>query len=257
MNLIQSIIISVVEGLTEFLPISSTGHLILTADLMQIFQSDFVKSFEIFIQLGAIMAIIFLYWKRLVIDINIWKKIIVAFIPTAIVGFSLYKLIKYYLLDNTQVVLISLFLGGIALIILESKYNKKNADVKTVKELTYKKAFIIGMFQSVSIIPGISRSAATIFGGLLLGLERELAVEFSFFLAIPTMVAATGLDMVKSKFSYSEYQYLLLVLGFTVAFVTALLAVKYFLNFIKKHSFIPFGVYRIILALVFWFVVLK
>lgn len=171
--------------------------------------------------------------------------------------FSLYKLIKYYLLDNTQVVLISLFLGGIALIILESKYNKKNADVKTVKELTYKKAFIIGMFQSVSIIPGISRSAATIFGGLLLGLERELAVEFSFFLAIPTMVAATGLDMVKSKFSYSEYQYLLLVLGFTVAFVTALLAVKYFLNFIKKHSFIPFGVYRIILALVFWFVVLK
>lgn len=257
MNLLQTIILAIVEGLTEFLPISSTGHMILTANFMQISQSDFVKSFEIIIQLGAIMAIIILYWRRLVIDINIWKKIIVAFVPTAIVGYSLYKFIKYYLLGNTQVVLISLFLGGIALIFLELKYNKNNADVKTIKELTYKKAFIIGMFQSVSIVPGISRSAATIFGSLIIGLERELAVEFSFFLAIPTMVAATGLDLLKSNFNYSQYQYLLLVLGFVGAFITALQTVRYFVNYIKKHSFIPFGVYRIILALVIWFTVLR
>ena len=252
MNFFQVLILSVVEGITEFLPISSTGHLILVSDLFKIPQTEFQKSFEIIIQLGAIFAVIILYWRTILFKKEIWLKILTAFLPTAILGFTLYKIIKSYLLGNTWVTLSALFLGGIALIILEKIYKDDKNKLERVDQLSFKQAFIIGLFQSVSMIPGVSRAAATIFGGLFSGLKRKEAVEFSFLLAIPTMFAATGLDLVKNSFSFTFDQWLLLIVGFIGAFITAIFAVKYFLRFIQKHTFTPFGIYRIILSLISW-----
>lgn len=252
MSFIQVIILSIVEGITEFLPISSTGHLILISNFLKIPQTEFVKSFEIIIQLGAIFAVAVLYWRTILFKKEIWLKVLTAFLPTAILGFTLYKMIKSYLLGNTWVTLWALFLGGIALIILEKIYKEDKNKLEKIDQLSFKQAFIIGLFQSISMIPGVSRAAATIFGGLFSGLKRKEAVEFSFLLAIPTMFAATGLDLVKSSFSFSGNQWLLLIIGFIGAFITAILAVKYFLRFIQKHTFISFGIYRIILALIFW-----
>lgn len=257
MNYLQAIILSVVEGFTEFLPISSTGHLILTSNLLGIPQSEFMKSFEIIIQLGAILAVVVLYWRTLIKNITLWKPVIIAFLPTAILGFSLYKAIKHYLLGNTLVTLTSLFLGGILLIILEKKYTKIRRETQPIEKLGIKKALLIGLFQSISMIPGVSRAAATIFGGLFLGLNRVEAVEFSFLLAIPTMLAATSLDLIKSNLYFSGNEYLLLLIGFIGAFFTALASVKFLLNFIKKHTFIPFGIYRIALAVLFWLSVVR
>ena len=182
MNLVHVFILSLVEGITEFLPISSTGHLILASKLLGIMESNFTKTFQISIQLGAIMAVVFLYFKKFTQSLDLYKKLLVAFIPTAIVGFFLYPFIKGYLLGSSQVVVWSLFLGGIAIILFE-KYHKP---IKP-RVLTTKHYFLIGVFQSFSVIPGVSRAAATIIGGLLTGLNRETATEFSFLLAVPTM----------------------------------------------------------------------
>jgi undecaprenyl-diphosphatase len=254
MNYLQSIIISVIEGLTEFLPISSTGHMILASEIMKISQSEFVKSFEIIIQLGAILAVVVLYWRRFLEGIRIWKVLLAAFLPAGILGFVLYKLIKHYLLGNVYVVLSALFIGGIVFIILEKYYSSKELRIGEIKDLSLKNAFIIGLFQSVSMIPGVSRAASTIFGGLIVGLDRKSAVEFSFLLAVPTMMAATALDLVKSNFHFSVSEISILLVGFIGAFVTALFAVKFFLEYIKKHNFIPFGIYRIIISIVFWII---
>lgn len=251
MNYFQAIILSIIEGFTEFLPISSTGHLILTSYLLGIPQTEFMKSFEIIIQLGAILAVVVLYWKTLIKNIILWKPVIIAFLPTAILGFTLYKAIKQYLLGNTLVTLVSLFLGGILLIILEKQYSKILHASKPIEKLGVKKAFLIGLFQSVSMVPGVSRAAATIFGGMFLGLSRKEAVEFSFLLAIPTMLAATVLDLLKSNFSFSGNEYLLLSIGFIGAFITAVMSIKFLLNLIKNHTFIPFGIYRIVLAILY------
>lgn len=251
MQYFQALILSTIEGITEFLPISSTVHLILASSILKIPQTEFVKSFEIIIQLGAILAIVVLYWKRLISDISLWQKVLLAFFPTMVLGFSLYKLIKVYLLGNTLVVLWSLFIGGIAFILLEKFYYKKNSQNKKIENLSIKQAFSIGLFQSISMMPGVSRAAATIFGGMFLGLSRKEAVEFSFLLAVPTMFAATVLDLAKSSFSFTFDQWGLLITGFLGSFITAMLAVKFFLQFIQKHTFIGFGFYRIILAIVF------
>ncbi|MDP3988575.1 MAG: undecaprenyl-diphosphate phosphatase [Candidatus Levybacteria bacterium] len=257
MDYLQTIIFSIVEGFSEFLPISSTGHLVLTADLLKIPQTDFIKSFEIIIQLGAIFAIIFLYWKTFLQGRAIWEKVLVAFLPTAILGFTFYKIVKNVLLGNTMITLGALFLGGIALIVLELIYKEKEHHVDKIENLSLKTAFFIGLFQSLSMIPGVSRSAATIIGGLLLGTKRKTAVEFSFLLAVPTMFAATGLDLIKSNLSFDSNEITLLAIGFLGAFTVAVLAVKFFLNFIQKHTFIPFGVYRIILAVAFYLVIVR
>ncbi|MBI4157814.1 undecaprenyl-diphosphate phosphatase, partial [Candidatus Woesebacteria bacterium] len=172
MNLFQALILSVVEGFTEFLPISSTGHLILVGDLLKIIQTDFVKTFEISIQLGAILAVVYLYWKKLTINIELWKKIIAAFIPSAVVGFIFYSFIKNILIGNSTVVLVSLFLGGLALIFLE-KVHKEKTNEQKFESISYKNALIIGFFQSISVVPGVSRAAATIAGGMLTGLNRK------------------------------------------------------------------------------------
>lgn len=255
MDLIQALILSVVEGITEFLPISSTGHLVLVSDLLNIPQTEFVKSFEVIIQLGAIMAIVVLYWKTLIKDFEVWKRILVAFLPTAVLGLVFYDVIKTYLLGNTFVTLIALLLGGIVLIVLELLHKEKPHHRESINQVSLKNAFLIGLFQSFSMIPGVSRAAATIFGGLFLSLKRKTAVEFSFLLAIPTMFAATGLDLIESDWSFTQQELFILAVGLLGAFVTALVAVRYFLRYVQNHSFIPFGIYRIVLAILFWILV--
>ncbi|MBU2632603.1 undecaprenyl-diphosphatase UppP [Patescibacteria group bacterium] len=258
MDLLQVIILSMVEGFTEFLPISSTGHLVLTSNLLGIEQTEFVKSFEIIIQLGAILAIILLYWKGLLQNKEIWKRVFIAFLPTAVIGFLLYKFIKNFLLGNEIVTISALFLGGIILILFELIHKEKDLDIKKVENLSLKNSFLIGVFQSLAVIPGVSRAAATILGALFLKTKRKAAVEFSFLLAIPTMLAATGLDIVKSNvFSFNRSELIFLAVGFFGSFLFATVAVKFLLNFIKNHTFISFGIYRIILSVLYFWLVIK
>jgi undecaprenyl-diphosphatase len=257
MNLLQALILSAVEGISEFLPISSTGHMILAADILKIAQSSFVKDFEIIIQLGAILAIVVLYWSSLFKSLEVWKRIIVAFIPTGIIGLLLFKIVKNYLLGNLYVTLISLLVGGIILILLELIYKEKEHHIDNIAKMTLPKAFVIGLFQSIAIIPGVSRSAATIVGALFLGTKRKAAAEFSFILAVPTMLAATGLDLVKTHFSYSSSEWLMLTAGFIGAFVVALISVKLFLKYVQRNNFIIFGAYRVIAAILFYLSVIR
>lgn len=257
MNIPQAIILAIVEGITEFLPISSTGHLILASDFMGIAQTEFVKSFHIAIQLGAILAIAFLYWKTLVQDKVIWTKIILAFIPSGILGVVLYRLIKTYLFGNDMVVVLALFFGGIALILAEYLLKPKATEKNALKHITYKDAFIIGLCQTLAMIPGVSRAASTIVGGMFLGLSRTAAAEFSFLLALPTMFAATVLDLSSSSFAFSSDEFTVLAVGFVGAFITALITVRIFLHFVQKHNFVPFGIYRIVVAIIAYFVLVQ
>ncbi|MEK7524687.1 MAG: undecaprenyl-diphosphate phosphatase [Patescibacteria group bacterium] len=256
MNFIDAIILSIVEGLTEFLPISSTGHLVLTARLLNIAQTDFVKSFEIFIQLGAILAVLVLYGKNLFTHHKVFVKIAVAFIPTALIGLALHGFVNQFLLGNAIVTLLAMGLGGVVLIALEKWHTEKEHHTSEIAQVSFKNAVAIGFFQSIAMIPGVSRSAASILGGMFMGLKRKTATEFSFLLAIPTMFAATTLDLIKSPLQFDAQQYGLLTVGFIGAFIAALLAVKFFVRFIEHHNFIPFGIYRILLALImlgsFW-----
>lgn len=254
MSLFHTIIIAIIEGITEFLPISSTGHMILAVHAFRIPETEFIKSFEIIIQLGAILAVVVLYAKRILMEKKSWIKIIVAFLPSSIIGFFLYKIFKQYLLGNPLIVVVSLCIGGMILIVIEKFLKPKN---KTISDLTLSQAFMIGVFQTISMIPGVSRSASTIIGGLFAGLSRNAAVEFSFLLAIPTMIAATGFDLFKTSARFSSWEIQTLCIGFIVAFISALIAVKSFVSFVQKHSFNIFGIYRIILALLYWFFIIK
>jgi undecaprenyl-diphosphatase len=253
MNFLHAIIFGFVEGITEFLPVSSTGHLIVTSHLLGLADSDFIKSFEITIQVGAILAVVALYWRSFLVEFDVLKKVIAGFIPTGIVGFILYKFIKQYLLGNTSVVIVSLFIGGLILIAFEKMHDEKKASVHEVKQISYRQAMIIGLVQSISVIPGVSRSAATIVGGMTLGLSRKAVVEFSFLLAVPTMLAASGYDILKSASGFSMDQFGVMAVGFVVSFIVALLSLRWLLSFVKKHTFVSFGIYRILAAGVFWF----
>lgn len=257
MGILDAVILAVVEGITEFLPISSTGHLILASYILGIPQTNFVKSFEVIIQLGAILAIVVLYWKTLIRNLNVWKRLLIAFIPTALVGLTLYRYIKDVLIGNPMITVIALFLGGVALILIESLHKEKDGHLSEIEKISYKDSFIIGVFQSLSIVPGVSRAAATIVGGLLIGAKRKTAVEFSFLLAVPTMFAATALDLKESSLSFSQNEILLLIIGLLGSFFVAIIAVKFFVKYVQNHSFISFGIYRIVLALLFWFFLLR
>jgi undecaprenyl-diphosphatase len=257
MSILDAIILSVIEGITEFLPISSTGHLVLTSFALSIPQTSFVKSFEILIQLGAILAVVSLYWRRLISGFEIWKRILIAFIPTAVVGITLYRVIKDILIGNPMITVIALFVGGIILILIEYFYKEKEHHISDVEKISYRQSFIIGIFQSLSIVPGVSRAAATIIGGLLTGAKRKAAVEFSFLLAIPTMFAATALDLKESNLAFTSEQILLIGVGLITSFIVALLAVKFLIKYVQHNNFIPFGVYRILLAIIYWLVFLR
>ncbi len=249
---VQALILALVEGITEFLPVSSTGHLIVASRLLGIPQTEFVKSFEIVIQLGAILAVVWLYSKKITRNISWWLKIMTAFVPTAVVGLIFYKTIKTVLLGNMLVDIVSLFVGGVAIIALEKFFASRKLPFKSISQVNLKTSAGIGIFQSVSVIPGVSRAAATIFGGMGLGLTREAATEFSFLLAVPTMAAATGLDLLKTRFAFSTSEYGLMALGFSGAFLAALFTVRWLINFVSRHSFVGFGVYRIVAALIFY-----
>jgi len=256
MDLWSAVILGIVEGITEFLPISSTGHLILAAKLLGCPQTEFLKSFEIVIQLGAIMAVIFLYGKSLILNVEILKRVACAFIPTAIVGFIFYKVIKHFL-GNAELVVWSLLLGGVFLIVFELVHRENEHNVKEIARIPYTTAALIGVFQAMAMVPGVSRAAATIIGGLILGVQRKTIVEFSFLLAVPTMLAAAVLDILKSPQPFSSGEWGVLAVGFFTAFGVAIASIKFLLYFIKNHSFIIFGVYRILAAVAFWVFVLR
>ena len=255
MSLFHALILGIVEGITEFLPISSTAHLILTSHLLRIAESEFVKSFEIIIQLGAILSVVVLYWRRFW-NWDVVKKLVVAVIPTGAIGLTVYKAIKGYLLGNIPVVLAALVVGGIALIVFERFQEQRTQIDADFSEITYRKAFLIGLFQAIAVIPGVSRSAATIVGGSLIGVSKRTIVDFSFMLAVPTMLAATGLELVKGRSALAGH-YDVLAVGFVVSFITAIVAVKSFLGYIKTRDFAAFGWYRIVLAAVYFLVFLR
>lgn len=252
----DALILGIVEGITEFLPISSTGHLILAGTLLHLQDSTFLKSFEIIIQFGAILAVVVRYWRSF-LNIEVLKRLVVGFVPTGIIGLALYRVVKTYLLGNDSIVLWALALGGLALIVFELWHREHPEATARVEHISYKQAGLIGLFQAIAIIPGVSRSAATIVGGLLLGIKRATIVEFSFLLAVPTMLAATGLDLIKNTSAFSSADAMTLAVGFVVSFVVALAAIKWLLSYVRAHSFIGFGIYRIVVALLFFFFVLS
>ena len=254
MGLLEAIILGIVEGITEFLPISSTGHLILVSKLLGIEQTDVHKAFEVAIQFGAILAVVLLYREKLLHSLDVWKRLIIAFIPTGVLGFLLYKIVKG--LFSPYVVSVMLILGGIIFIIVEFFYKKEGHSINKIEKIPYHKAFFIGVFQSLAMIPGTSRSGATIIGGLLLGLDRKTAAEFSFLLAVPTMFVATSYDIFKNHHYFQIENWITLLVGFITAFIFAVLAVKLFLKFISSYNFIPFGIYRIFIGVIFLIFVL-
>ena len=259
MNLIQVIIISIVEGLTEFIPISSTGHMIITEKILGLTETDFVKSFTIAIQLGAILAVVVLYWKKFFnfSNLNFYFKLAAAVVPALIFGFLFSNKIDA-LLDSAITVAITMFLGGIILLFVDNFF--KHPEIESEAKVTYPKAVIIGIWQCIAMIPGVSRSAASIIGGMQQKLTRSAAAEFSFFLAVPTMLAATGYKLFKyykesGGFKHDEFK--TLALGNLIAFVVALFAIKFFIEFLKKHGFKIWGYYRIIVGFILLLLIWK
>jgi undecaprenyl-diphosphatase len=261
MSIVDAIIIAIVEGLTEFLPISSTGHMVITSSLLGIAKSDFTKLFEVSIQLGAILAVVVLYWRKF-FDFSRWQfyvKLLVGVIPALVLGFLFSDKIDQ-LLESPTTVAITTLVGGIVLLFVDSLFKKPV--VKTDNQITYTKSFLIGCWQVIAMVPGVSRSAASIIGGMQQKLTRPLAAEFSFFLAVPTMFAATAYSIVLKKWTGSGvtkkgYQLILenhdntiaFILGNVVAFVVAILAIKFFITYLQKHGFRLFGWYRIIVGI--------
>ena len=251
MNLLTSLILGFVEGVTEFLPVSSTGHLILASNALGLENNEFLKLFEIVIQTGAIAAVIFIYWKDLLKDRTYLFKMAVAFVPTGIFGLLFHSTVKKYLF-TPEVVCSSLFLGGILLLFLENVSSKK-----TDHKLSYTNYFFIGVFQCLAFVPGVSRSAATILGGRLLGASREESVKFSFLLAIPTILAASGYSLLKVNYVLTSDDILHLSMGLVASFVFGFLSIKIFLKWLDHRTFIVCGIYRIVFAIMYFFVFLN
>lgn len=252
MSIIDAIIIAIVEGITEFLPISSTGHMIITERVLGVEATDFTRLFTVGIQLGAILAVIVLYWKRFITPLktgnwNFYFKLIIAVVPALLLGFIFSDKIDA-LLDSASVVAITMIAGGIVLLFIDNFF--KDHPVQTDEQISYPKAFIIGIWQCIAMIPGVSRSAASIIGGMQQKLTRKLAAEFSFFLAVPTMAAATGYKLLKGYKTLNSSDIKLFAIGNVVAFVVAVIAIKFFIGFLQKHGFKLFGYYRIIAGII-------
>ena len=254
MNLIESIILAIIEGITEYLPISSTGHMIIVSSFMKIASDDFTKLFTIAIQLGAILAVVVLYWKRFFQSWSFYFKLFVAFLPAVVFGLLLNDIIDE-LLESPLTVAISLIIGGVILLKVDDWFkanetiDEQNPSAHT--EINYLTALKIGFFQVLAMIPGTSRSGATIFGGLAQKLNRKTAAEFSFFLAVPTMFGATakkGYDYFKAGFELSSSQINYLLIGNIIAFIVAMIAIKSFIDYLSKKGFKVFGYYRIVLG---------
>lgn len=250
MNIIEAIILSIIQGITEFLPISSTGHMIIASSLMKISHDDFTKLFEVVIQLGSILSVVVLYWRRFFQSVDFYLKLFVAFIPSAIFGVLFSKQIDAFL-DKPFIVGISLLIGGIIFLFTDILFKEEKAVNNDTPR--YWLALKIGLFQCIAMIPGVSRSAATIIGGLTQKLTRKAAAEFSFFLAVPTMFAATSkklFDYYNAGISLDTHQIKLLAIGNLVSFLVAMLAIKTFITFLTKHGFKAFGYYRIFAGII-------
>lgn len=282
-EILKVIVLSIVEGLTEFLPVSSTGHLILVNEFVKLEPPAFSNAFNVIIQLGAILAVVVLYWKRLnpwnlektgkyfpknyeklnsqskiyyrlthpdQRTIELWKRVIVGVLPAGVLGFLFDDLIDEHLF-SPMVVATMLAVWGLIIIFVEKRNKSKRGFVHdNIINVSYKTILLIGFFQALAMIPGTSRSAATIMGAMILGLSREAAAEFSFFLAIPTMIGATLLKVVKNFGGFTGYQWLLILVGMVISFIVAYVVIKKFMDYISKHDFIPFGIYRIILSII-------
>ncbi|HLO43562.1 MAG TPA: undecaprenyl-diphosphate phosphatase [Leadbetterella sp.] len=248
MDVIQAIILAIIEGITEYLPISSTGHMIIGASFLGIAEDPFTKIFEVNIQFGAILAVLVLYWKRFFQSLDFYYKLLVAFVPAAIIGFLLNDFIDS-ILENVWVVAISLLLGGIILIFIDKYFEDKTHKANP----SLKDSFVIGLFQCIAMIPGVSRSASTIIGGMFMGLTRKSAAEMSFFLAVPTMFAASSYKLLKGyksgDLTFDNEQLMLLSVGNLVAFLVSIVAIKFFIGYLQKYGFKVFGYYRIALGL--------
>jgi len=248
MTWIHALIISIVEGITEFLPISSTGHMIITEKLLGLNAGDpFIQAFIVNIQFGAILSVVVIYWKKFFQSFNFYYKLFIAFIPAAFFGLLFSDLIDK-LLGNVAVVASMLVIGGIVLVFVDNWF--KDNEKLEEQEVTYKKSFIIGLFQVIAMIPGVSRSASTIIGGMTQKLNRKNAAEFSFFLAVPTMLAASGYKLLENYKVIDNHNIGLLIFGNIISFIVALFAIKTFISFLTKNGFKIFGYYRIVIGLV-------
>jgi len=247
MSWFHALVLAIVEGLTEFLPVSSTGHMILTEGIMGMKSNDFIQAFIINIQFGAILSVVVLYWKRFFQSMQFYYKLFVAFLPAAFFGLLLNDYIDE-LLESVYVVAVMLIIGGIILVLVD-KWFKHTAE-HGKSETTYKNALVIGLFQVLAMIPGTSRSAATIIGGMVEKMNKKAAAEFSFFLAVPTMVAASGYKLMKNHEAITSDNIGILIFGNVVAFIVALIAIKSFINFLTNHGFKIFGYYRIAVGLI-------
>ncbi len=249
MDIIQAVIIGIIEGFTEFLPISSTGHMIVASRFLGIEESALMKAYEVIIQFAAILAVMLIYKEKITFKkIDLWMKLFVAFLPLAIVGFIFKDQIKT--LFNVETVAWMFIIGGIVFLVVEHFYEEKEYHVKEVEKVSYTQALWVGFAQIFSLVPGTSRAGATIIGGLLTGLDRKTSTEFSFLLAIPVMAAVTGYDLLKHYQDFADANWGAFVIGFVTAFVVAYITIKLFLVFIQRFTFVVFGIYRIIFGII-------
>jgi len=252
MNVYDVLILAIIEGITEFLPVSSTAHLVLAAQMLNLEQSSFLRTFEIVIQIAPVLSIFFIYKERLSASLNIWIRLIAAFIPTGIAGLFLHEYLEE--LFSSSLTLMWMILTGFAFLAIEKYLSKSKQKRIDIEDITIKQAIYIGIFQATSLIPGISRSGTTILGALLLGLQREAAMSFSFLLAIPTMGIATLYVLYKEAHNLSFENIELITIGFIASFIVGYLAVKTFLAIVSRFNFTPFGYYLIITAIIMWLI---
>lgn len=250
MSFLDALILAIVEGLTEFLPVSSTGHMIIASSVLGIASDPYTKMFTVAIQLGAILSVLVLYWKRFFQSVDFYFKLLVAFLPAMVLGFLFNDVIDQ-LLERVEVVAIMLIIGGIIFLFIDKLFHE--SEETGSNEVSYKTAFNVGLFQTIAMIPGVSRSAATIIGGLTQKLNKKTAAEFSFFLAVPTMLAATLYKLLKfylGGYTFGSHEISVLAFGNIVAFLVAILAIKSFISYLTSHGFKLFGYYRIALGVI-------
>lgn len=250
MDLHSVVLLSLIEGITEFLPISSTAHLIIASLFLRLPQTEFLKTFQIFIQLGAILAVLSLYYNTIKKQPKLIILLLISFIPIAIVGLVLFKTITTIFFDNIYVIASAIFIGGVALIASDILTKDKRAKVSDIKNITPKNALFIGIAQCFSVVPGTSRAAACIVGGLAFGLNKKTAVEYSFLLGLPTIAAAAAIDLIKNAPHFTQFELNTLIIGCIFSFAFAYFAVKAFIALLSKNALVYFGVYRIILAII-------
>lgn len=251
MAIIQALILGIIEGLTEFLPISSTAHLIFISKLLKIPPTDFQKFFEVFIQSGAILAVLIIYLPVLLKRKNYLKNILISFIPTAAVGFILYKIIKKIFFESYLLIIIMISIPGVLFLIIEKLVKSKHLRLrKSTSQMSISEAFLIGLGQSLAIIPGVSRAGAVVVTMMFLGFKRDEAATYSFLLAVPTIFAASGFDLLKTNFNqiYNPQNLMFLIIGFLTSLASAFIVVKWFINYLKRNSLVIFGWYRIVVA---------